>query len=102
MVKLGAPFSDHSKLLDLSTAPGAVEIGVGKGVGVGVVREEGTATVPDSLGVFVGVGVGVAVEMRTDGVVGLGVGVAVGDPVEVGGCPKTTTMTPRSATTETP
>src|SRR6266516_7033232 len=99
MVKLGAPFSDHSKLLDLSTAPGAVEIGVGKGVGVGVVREEGTATVPDSLGVFVGVGVGVAVEMRTDGVVG--VGVAVGDPVGVGGCPKTATMTPRSATTET-
>jgi len=69
-------------------------------------KVEGTEAVPDSFGVIVGVGtgvgvgVGVAVEMRTDGVVG--VGVAVGDPVEVGGCPKTTTMTPRSATTEIP
>ena len=64
----------------------------------------GTETVPDSVGVIVGVGtgvgVGVAVEIRTDGVVG--VGVAVGDSVGVGGCPKATTMTPRSATTETP
>ncbi len=67
-------------------------------------KVEGTEAVPDSFGVIAGVGtgvgVGVAVEMRTDGVVG--VGVAVGDPVGVGGCPKTTTMTPRSATTETP
>jgi len=71
-------------------------------------KVEGAETVPDSLGVIVGVGtgvgvgVGVAVEMRTDGVVGVGVDVAVGDSVGVGGCPKTTTMTPRSATTETP
>ena len=69
-------------------------------------KVDDTETVPDSLGVIVGVGtgvgvgVGVAVEMRTDGVVG--VGVAVGDSVGVGGCPKTTTMTPKSATTETP
>ena len=71
-------------------------------------KVEGAETVPDSFGVIVGVGtsvgvgVGVAVEMRTDGVVGVGVDVAVGDAVGVGGCPKTTTMTPRSATTETP
>ena len=69
-------------------------------------KVDDTETVPDSLGVIVGVGtgvgvgVGVAVEMRTDGVVG--VGVAVGDSVGVGGCPKTTTINPRSATTETP
>ena len=69
-------------------------------------KVDDTETVPDSLGVIVGVGtgvgvgVGVAVEMRTAGVVG--VGVAVGDSVGVGGCPKTTTMTPRRATTETP
>ncbi len=69
-------------------------------------KVDDTETVPDPFGVIagvgtdVGVGVGVAVEMRTDGVVG--VGVAVGDSVGVGGCPKTTTMTPRSATTETP
>ena len=78
---------------------------VGKGVGVGaVVSEEGTETVPDSFGVTVGagVGVGVAVEMRTGGVVGVGVAVAVGDSVGLGGCPKTATMTPRSATTESP
>ena len=77
--------------------------GDGKGVGIGdVARDEGTETVPESFGVTVGVGVGVgvAVEMRTGGVVG--VGVAVGDSVGVGGCPKTTTMTPRSATTESP
>lgn len=105
MVKVGAPFSDHPKLLELSTAPGWVEIGDGKGVGVGdVFREEGTETVPDSFGVIVGVGVGVgvAVEMRTGGAVGVGVGVAVADSVGAGGCPKTTTMTPRSATTESP
>ena len=71
-------------------------------------KVDDTETVPDSLGVIVGVGtgvgvgVGVAVEMRTDGVVGVGVDVAVGDSVGVGGCPKTTTMNPRSATTETP
>jgi hypothetical protein len=69
---------------------------------------DGTETVPDSFGVIVGVGtgvgvgVGVAVEMRTDGVVGVGVDLAVGDPVGVGGCPRTTTMSPRTATTETP
>jgi len=69
-------------------------------------KVDDTETVPDSLGVIVGVGtgvgvgVGVAVEMRTDGVVG--VGVAAGDSVGVGGCPKTTTINPRSATTETP
>ena len=69
-------------------------------------KVDDTETVPDSLGVIVGVGtgvgvgVGVAVEMRTDGVVG--VGVAMGDSVGVGGCPKTTTINPRSATTETP
>ena len=73
-------------------------------------KVDGTDTVPDSFGaivgvgtgagVGVGVGVGVAVEMRTGVVVG--VGVAVGDSVGVGGCPKTTTITPRSATTETP
>ena len=69
-------------------------------------KVDDTETVPDSLGVIVGVGtgvgvgVGVAVEMRTDGVVG--VAVAVGDSVGVGGCPKTTTINPRSATTETP
>ncbi len=71
-------------------------------------KVEATETVPDSFGVIVGVGtavgvgVGVAVEMRTDGVVGVGVGAAVGDSAGVGGCPKTTTTTPRSATTETP
>jgi hypothetical protein len=71
-------------------------------------KVDDTEAVPDSFGVIVGVGtgvgvgVGVAVEMRTDGVVGVGVDVAVGDSVGVGGCPKTTTMTPRSATTETP
>jgi hypothetical protein len=69
-------------------------------------KVEDAETVPDSLGVIVGVGtgvgVGVAVEMRTDGAVGVGVDVAVGDSVGVGGCPKTTTMTPKSATTETP
>ena len=71
-------------------------------------KVDDTETVPDSLGVIVGVGtgvgvgVGVAVEMRTDGAVGVGVDVAVGDSVGVGGCPKTTTMTPKSATTETP
>ena len=69
-------------------------------------KVDGTDTVPDSFGLIVGVGagvsvgVGVAVEIRTGGVVG--VGVAVGDSVGVGGCPKTTTMTPKSATTETP
>jgi len=67
-------------------------------------KVDDTETVPDSFGVTVGVGagvgvgVGVAVEMRTDGAVG----VAVGDSAGVGGCPKTTTTTPRSATTETP
>jgi len=70
----------------------------------------GTDTVPDSFGIIVGVGagvdvgvgvgVGVAVEMRTGGVVG--VGVAVGVSVGVVGCPKATTMTPKSASTETP
>ena len=67
-------------------------------------KVDDTETVPDSFGVIagvgtgVGMGVGVAVETRTVG----GVGVAVGDSVGVGGCPKTTTMTPRSATTESP
>ena len=71
-------------------------------------KVDDTETVPDSLGVIVdvgtgvGVGVGVAVEMRTDGAVGVGVDVAVGDSVGAGGCAKTTTMTPKSATTETP
>jgi hypothetical protein len=71
-------------------------------------KVDGTDAVPDSFGVIVGVGagvgagVGVAVEMRTGGVVGVGVGVAAGESVGLGGCPKTTTMTPRSATTETP
>jgi hypothetical protein len=71
-------------------------------------KVDGTETVPVSFGVIdgvgasVGVGVGVAVEMRTGGVVGVGVGEAVRDSVGVGGCPKTTTMAPKSATTETP
>jgi hypothetical protein len=73
-------------------------------------KVDGTDTVPDPFGVIDGVGtsvgVGVAVETRTGGVVGVGVavavGVSVGDSVGVGGCPKTTTMAPRSATTESP
>jgi len=69
-------------------------------------KVDGTDTVPVSFGVIVGVGtgegvgVGVAVETRTGGEVG--VGVTEGDSVGVGGCPKATTMTPRSATTEIP
>jgi hypothetical protein len=78
---------DAPKVDGTDTVPDSFGVIVGVGTGVGV-------------GVVVGVGVGVAVEMRTGGVVG--VGVAVGDSVGVGGCPKTTTMTPRSATTESP
>ncbi len=62
-------------------------------------KVDGTDTVPASFGVIVtegvGLGVGVAVEISVG--VDAGVGVSVG----VGGCPKTT-ITPRSATTETP
>jgi hypothetical protein len=107
---MGAPFSDQPRSLSPSAAAWtAIGVAEGDGETLGdAPKVAGTDTVPDSFGIIVGVGggvsvgvgVGVAVEIRTGGVVG--VGVAVGDSVGVGGCPKAATMTPKSATTETP
>ena len=72
----GAPFSDHAKLLEDSTAPGSPEwSGASEGTGVGEVppKVDGTDTVPASLGGGVGVGVSVEISCGGEGVsVGLG------------------------------